>query len=394
MENRKRRRMRGSVFSRTMLMLLVLSLVTVLAMFFFVNYIVSQNQKARFRTMHEDQLKQVAVYLDGQISAVQQDNAQLLHGTDAVSLMVNPRKKSSDVSYHVVSALQNSTEQNQMVRRAFLYLPTTGEVYSSAGSAVDLSESNNRMDIEQYLEVRENGRTPGAECEHRLLFRNRRLYVVTDFCVPVFLGALFQEIDLELINTRIQSSSGLSPESFFVLGASGGIILAESEEQEALKQALKDGNVTDISADSGEERSDYLIYASQENSLTYGLRYNQDINFNEIYWQKDREGNPAYMLALTGGIQKFLLNTQSDDRQAVVVTPKEEFRKLLAQAVEKPKLPFVVGFSLDSSGVITLHVQTYDILRGPVGDHCNTIELTSIRSLFDIQTIERAYEHG
>ncbi len=129
-------------------------------------------------------------------------------------------------------------------------------------------------------------------------------------------------------------------------------------------------------------------------SLTYGLRYNQDINFNEIYWQKDREGNPVYMLALTGGIQKFLLNTQSDDRQAVVVTPKEEFRKLLAQAVEKPKLPFVVGFSLDSSGVITLHVQTYDILRGPVGDHCNTIELTSIRSLFDIQTIERAYEHG
>ena len=271
MEKKKKRRARGSVFSRTMLMLLFLSLVTVLAMLFFVNYIVSQNQKNRIRTVHEDQLKQVAVYVDGQISAVEQDNAQLIHGTDVISLMVNPRRKDSDVGYHVISALKNSTEQNNMVRRAFLYLPTTGEVYSFTGSASSLEDFSGRKDIEYYLELREQGRTSGAESEHRLMFRNRRLYVVTDFCVPIFIGALFQEVDLDLLNSSIQGSSKEPLESFFVLGASGGIILAQEEVQAELKEVLKNRSYTDARNPERGGREDYMIYASSENTLTYGI---------------------------------------------------------------------------------------------------------------------------
>ena len=43
-------------------------------------------------------------------------------------------------------------------------------------------------------------------------------------------------------------------------------------------------------------------------SLTYGLRYNQDIEFNKIYMQNDVYGNPVVMVSLTGDINAFIIN--------------------------------------------------------------------------------------
>ena len=99
-------------------------------------------------------------------------------------------------------------------------------------------------------------------------------------------------------------------------------------------------------------------------SLTYGLRYNQDIEFNKIYMQNDVYGNPVVMVSLTGDINAFIINLRDDDRYAMEMYPKEAIRKRLKQAITNTDGTAVVGFSLDSSGVISIHVYEYDIFTG------------------------------
>ena len=71
---------------------------------------------------------------------------------------------------------------------------------------------------------------------------------------------------------------------------------------------------------------------------------------------------------------------------------KYEYQQKLKQAVEEPNSPVAIGFSIDSSGVLTLHVHSYDIIRGRVSEKSNKIELSSFRNLFDTQRIERVWK--
>lgn len=127
-------------------------------------------------------------------------------------------------------------------------------------------------------------------------------------------------------------------------------------------------------------------------SLTYGLRYNQDIEFNKIYMQNDAYGNPVVMVSLTGDINAFIINLRDDDRYAMEMYPKEAIKKRLKQAITNTDGTAVVGFSLDSSGVISIHVYDYDIFTGKFGTKGNVIELTNFRELFDMQTVKKVYK--
>ncbi len=128
-------------------------------------------------------------------------------------------------------------------------------------------------------------------------------------------------------------------------------------------------------------------------SLTYGLRYNQDIEFNKVYMQNDVYGNPVVMVSLTGDINAFIINLKDDDRYAMEMYPKEAIRKRLKQAITNTDGTAVVGFSLDSSGVISIHVYDYDIISGKFGTKGNVIELTNFRELFDMQTVKKVYKN-
>ena len=126
-------------------------------------------------------------------------------------------------------------------------------------------------------------------------------------------------------------------------------------------------------------------------SLTYGLRYNQDIEFNKVYMQNDAYGNPVVMVSLTGDINAFIINLRDDDRYAMEMYPKEAIKKRLKQAITNTDGTAVVGFSLDSSGVISIHVYDYDIFEGKFGTKGHVIELTNFRELFDMQTVKKVY---
>lgn len=132
--------------------------------------------------------------------------------------------------------------------------------------------------------------------------------------------------------------------------------------------------------------------SGSEYCTAYALRYNQDIEFNKEYIQSDNRGDPVTILSTSGSLNRFIINMQNDERAAFVVGSKYEYQQKLKQAVEEPNSPVAIGFSIDSSGVLTLHVHSYDIIRGRVSEKSNKIELSSFRNLFDTQRIERVWK--
>ena len=179
---------KGSLYTQTLLLLSVMSLVTIIAMFAFVSNIVVTNQRDRINAIYSDQLERISADADILMSGIEQSLSEVLHANSTVSLMVNPRLKSSNIGYEVVSLLANAAEQDPLVKRDFLYLPYTEEVYSSVGNYVSLENSPNKEDIEIYLSLREQDRGTGAESETRLFFNNGELYLASDMCVPNFIG--------------------------------------------------------------------------------------------------------------------------------------------------------------------------------------------------------------
>lgn len=141
------------------------------------------------------------------------------------------------------------------------------------------------------------------------------------------------------------------------------------------------------------------------NSLTYGLYQNQDIEFNRVYFQRERDsaekdskekdskGKYVVILSVSGGIEGFIIDTYGDKRVAFGVYPKPEFRERLSKAIMSKNGTVVVGFSLDSSGVLSLHIHEYDIFEDKISEEGRKIELTSFRELFDTHEVERVYEY-
>lgn len=126
-------------------------------------------------------------------------------------------------------------------------------------------------------------------------------------------------------------------------------------------------------------------------SKTFALRYNEDIKFNEESIQKDANGNYQTMVSSGGYIDKLLINMQEDDRATLVMTPKPEFTRKLRNAIKNPSQAAVAGFSMDSSGVISIHIHEFNIITSEVSKEKYTIELTSFSELFGVQQMERAF---
>ncbi len=116
----------------------------------------------------------------------------------------------------------------------------------------------------------------------------------------------------------------------------------------------------------------------------YAFRHRQDIKYRNIYFASDKNGNPYVYL-----IQNFRhifvdWGSGTPKRYAL----RDEFAKKIREAMELigeegaagPDMA-IIGFSLDQSEVLSIHLQRYDLFAGrPVGRSAY-IELTKMSDL-------------
>lgn len=119
----------------------------------------------------------------------------------------------------------------------------------------------------------------------------------------------------------------------------------------------------------------------------YAIRYKQDIEFDKVYYARGIDDEIFVIQAISGGFDRFLINFGYDDRTANFGLAREQFAKKLSNVVTNQYHTAVVGFSMDSSGVVSIHVHDYDVLEGTIGEEDHVVELTRLGELLEVTNV-------
>ncbi len=122
--------------------------------------------------------------------------------------------------------------------------------------------------------------------------------------------------------------------------------------------------------------------------MNYAIRYKQEIDVNTVYYARSSVDGEVFVIqAISGGFDKFLINLGSDDKLANFGLLKDQFANKLSNVVTNQYHTAVVGFSLDPSNVVSVHVRDYDLMKGAISDEDHVIELTKFNDLFEVVSV-------
>ena len=122
---------------------------------------------------------------------------------------------------------------------------------------------------------------------------------------------------------------------------------------------------------------------SGEDAINYAIRYRQEIEFNKVYYPKDIDGEEFPVFSALGGFKELIINMGSSDKTALVAPVREKFRDRLSGIINNQYGTAVIGFSMDSSETLSIHVHDYDLLENKKGPEKSVIELSSFKELFE-----------
>lgn len=120
----------------------------------------------------------------------------------------------------------------------------------------------------------------------------------------------------------------------------------------------------------------------------YAIRCGQIIKPDQVYGILGGDGAPQLIYAANDSFENFIINFSDDDKKSRKVTVKAPYLDRLKGAVDSPTHTAAVGFSVDSCGVISLHVRGYDLMIGRSNPKARIIRLARVDELFDISEVK------
>lgn len=121
-------------------------------------------------------------------------------------------------------------------------------------------------------------------------------------------------------------------------------------------------------------------------NVQIAIRHGQEYTSGEVYHCKDSQGR-LYKFWLEGAtISEFWINYSSRPEGAHRGILKSRIRKQLDSVKDFKELPVVVGFSMDDSEVLTMHVQNFNPGTGEVEGKTKDFPLSRYDSMFDISS--------
>lgn len=212
------------IFFKILGLLTALSLLTVLIFGVFINQLVVKNQKKNIDDLNLHQLQRISSDVELVFDLLSQGMTRSMWSDDFIDLMITPNQHNADLTFRAMKVLKDQVEENNLVRKSYLYLPYSDEVYVYSGTYMDLVYLGDRELIYDYLEIREAGRDPEATSEWRILLYNRRIFLATDFCLPNFVGAMFYEINRTELYDIIQAENKKFNTTIYVCDENGGLL--------------------------------------------------------------------------------------------------------------------------------------------------------------------------
>lgn len=119
--------------------------------------------------------------------------------------------------------------------------------------------------------------------------------------------------------------------------------------------------------------------------LNYAIKYRQEIKADKIYYARGALDHEIFVVqAVSGSVDRFLVNFGADDRTACFAYAKDALAKRLENVIKNKYRTAVIGFSVDCCGVVSIHIRDYDVFEGIISDEDHVIELTRFNELFEM----------
>ncbi len=202
----------NNVFSRTFLILVILTAIMLAIFYLFSVNMISGHLKEKVYISNINMLSKTAEAIDITLANIEQLATQVSQNENVVNSAIVPDIERVERNFNTIKFLSSTVENNRMLKRIYLYLPTDGTVYSSENTIGYLWDFHDRELIEKYngdpkgnVHITINGKITD------LISSNGRIFLVRDFPFHLNnrLGTLFFEIDSEelLKLARIEGSN-------------------------------------------------------------------------------------------------------------------------------------------------------------------------------------------
>ncbi|MDD6212624.1 MAG: helix-turn-helix domain-containing protein [Clostridiales bacterium] len=201
MERRKEKKHRvrfgkNSVFTSTLLTLLILFVCLLLITMFMINSVLVRAQQRRVQETNLQMLEQTSEMSELALQMLQSDLNELAWNDQMVRVMINPNQIDSNQSFEIFRLLENSFQANELIRGIWLYLPTEEKIFSSNGLICSLEEFADRDLIQNHVST-DMPSMPGEAAKVELLLEKERLFLIQDMVLTESIGCIYLEVDLD-----------------------------------------------------------------------------------------------------------------------------------------------------------------------------------------------------
>ena len=172
-------------------------------------------------------------------------------------------------------------------------------------------------------------------------------------------------------------------------GRRTNIINAVQERERAVSYgaALISSGVISIKCTAPYSVGIYAKRADGKVSRNFAISLRQDIEYGHPYFQCFDNGEKMIFFVPNGAISSLIINTGADLQGTIRAPIRDEFRERLQNLVTGMYKAAHVGFSLDQSEVLSIHVEEYDFVHNQVGQ-TRVIELSRFNDLLATSVIE------
>lgn len=115
----------------------------------------------------------------------------------------------------------------------------------------------------------------------------------------------------------------------------------------------------------------------------YAFTYREEIDIGKEYYPKKENGDYIITMAAGDTIQRFVFNNGYDSRSAFSVYIKKEIQDKLKNLFQNQYHMGMIGFSIDETEILSIHVKDYDPLTHKESETSRTIRLARYADLFD-----------
>ena len=200
----------SSIFTKTFLCLIILSLSMILFFGVWMNIVSIRNHRSQIGLSNLSRLRQAGESVDLTMEVLSQSMTQTIWSNDFITYMITPHNSSEDSEkrdrdYRMIRQLKSTVDGSDLIKKACFYSPLSGKIYQNTYTILDSTQFTDWFVLQNHFAeqtdstwIREETRTTTT-----LRLEANRLFLIQDLNIATHIGTLVYELNLEGLYTAL-----------------------------------------------------------------------------------------------------------------------------------------------------------------------------------------------